>query len=75
MENRIRALENKYATAILRIERLENIVNSLTGIQEGTITMSDFIKACECVPKDKLTIQKYWDQRLGRTSPGGKTGK
>ena len=57
-------------TLKLRIERLENIVNSLTGMQEGVISMNDFIKACECVPKDKLTIQKYWDQRLGRTGNG-----
>lgn len=48
----------------LRIERLENIVNSLTGMQEGAISMPELIKAVEC--GDKLTQQKYWDQRLGR---------
>ncbi len=37
--NRIRALETKYAMAVLRIERLEQIIDNPTGVLMGAVSL------------------------------------
>lgn len=55
-------------TLKLRITRLENIVNSLMGMQEGVISRREAREALE--RGDKLTWEKFQEQEMKRRIGG-----